>query len=196
MTWLTPGRWRNSRGSISLGLQRALRAEGRSAPDAISDRVADGLGQSHAPAGHASLGGRGGCGRLSVGKRLQHRLSPRGRQPTESLRSRHNRLTACQPQGVAFKRNDAMLEVLQIGVIVLPGMGIQDNLADRPGCSASLFFASRSLTISHSLGSKCPKNCCWTSLAKSQIYYLCDRFDRFCKTPISESSGARWFAHT
>jgi hypothetical protein len=32
---------------------------------------------------------------------------------------------------VAFKRNDAMLEVLQIGVIVFPGTGIQDNLADK-----------------------------------------------------------------
>jgi hypothetical protein len=30
-----------------------------------------------------------------------------------------------------FKRNDAMLEVLPIGVIVLPGSGIQDNLADK-----------------------------------------------------------------
>ena len=32
---------------------------------------------------------------------------------------------------MAFKRNDAMLEVLQIVVIVFPGMGIQDNLADK-----------------------------------------------------------------
>ena len=30
-----------------------------------------------------------------------------------------------------FKRNDAMLEILPIGVIVLPGSGIQDNLADK-----------------------------------------------------------------
>lgn len=30
-----------------------------------------------------------------------------------------------------FKRNDAMLEVLPIGVIVFPGTGIQDNLADK-----------------------------------------------------------------
>lgn len=30
-----------------------------------------------------------------------------------------------------FKRNDAMLEVVPIGVIVLPGSGIQDNLADK-----------------------------------------------------------------
>jgi len=30
-----------------------------------------------------------------------------------------------------FKRNDAMLEVLPIGVIVFPGSGIQANLADK-----------------------------------------------------------------
>lgn len=30
-----------------------------------------------------------------------------------------------------FKRNDAMLEVMPIGVIVYPGTGIQDNLADK-----------------------------------------------------------------
>ena len=30
-----------------------------------------------------------------------------------------------------FKRNDAMLDVLPIGVMVLPGTGIQENLADK-----------------------------------------------------------------
>ena len=30
-----------------------------------------------------------------------------------------------------FKRNDAMLEVLPIGVMVFPGTGIQGNLADK-----------------------------------------------------------------
>ena len=30
-----------------------------------------------------------------------------------------------------FKRNDAMLDVLPIGVMVFPGTGIQDNLADK-----------------------------------------------------------------
>ncbi|MER9675011.1 DUF2493 domain-containing protein [Mesorhizobium sp. M0208] len=30
-----------------------------------------------------------------------------------------------------FKRNDAMLDILPIGVIVFPGTGIQDNLADK-----------------------------------------------------------------
>ena len=30
-----------------------------------------------------------------------------------------------------FKRNDAILEILPIGVIVFPGTGIQDNLADK-----------------------------------------------------------------
>ena len=30
-----------------------------------------------------------------------------------------------------FKRNDAMLELLPIGVMHFPGTGIQDNLADK-----------------------------------------------------------------
>jgi hypothetical protein len=30
-----------------------------------------------------------------------------------------------------FKRNDAMLEAMPIGVLVFPGSGIQDNLADK-----------------------------------------------------------------
>jgi YspA, cpYpsA-related SLOG family len=30
-----------------------------------------------------------------------------------------------------FKRNDAMLDVLPIGIVVFPGTGIQDNLADK-----------------------------------------------------------------
>ena len=30
-----------------------------------------------------------------------------------------------------FKRNDALLEILPIGVIVFPGSGITDNLADK-----------------------------------------------------------------
>jgi hypothetical protein len=31
----------------------------------------------------------------------------------------------------AFKRNDQMLDVLPIGVMVFPGTGIQENLADK-----------------------------------------------------------------
>ena len=30
-----------------------------------------------------------------------------------------------------FKRNDAMLDVLPVGVLVFPGNGIQENLADK-----------------------------------------------------------------
>ena len=30
-----------------------------------------------------------------------------------------------------FKRNDQMLDILPIGVVVFPGTGIQDNLADK-----------------------------------------------------------------
>jgi hypothetical protein len=36
-----------------------------------------------------------------------------------------------------FKRNDALLETLPIGVIVFPGSGVTDNLADRRSASAS-----------------------------------------------------------
>ncbi len=36
-----------------------------------------------------------------------------------------------------FKRNDAMLELLPIGVMHFPGTGIQDNLADKASGSAS-----------------------------------------------------------
>ena len=34
-------------------------------------------------------------------------------------------------QGSAVQRNDAMLELLPIGVMHFPGTGIQDNLADK-----------------------------------------------------------------
>ena len=40
-----------------------------------------------------------------------------------------------------FKRNDAILEVLPIGVIVLPGSGIQDNLADKAKKQADALIA-------------------------------------------------------
>jgi hypothetical protein len=30
-----------------------------------------------------------------------------------------------------FKRNDAMLDIVPIGVIIFPGTGIQDNFADK-----------------------------------------------------------------
>ena len=30
-----------------------------------------------------------------------------------------------------FKRNDQMLDIMPIGVIIFPGTGIQDNLADK-----------------------------------------------------------------
>ncbi|MFX6330989.1 DUF2493 domain-containing protein, partial [Acinetobacter baumannii] len=38
--------------------------------------------------------------------------------------TRHNK-------AAPFKRNDAMLETLPIGVMVVPGSGIQGNLADK-----------------------------------------------------------------
>ena len=44
-----------------------------------------------------------------------------------------------------FKRNDQMLTVIPIGVIVFPGTGIQDNLADKARSSASRSGSSASL---------------------------------------------------
>lgn len=35
--------------------------------------------------------------------------------------------SSCQP----FKRNDQLLEALPIGIVVFPGSGITDNLADK-----------------------------------------------------------------
>ena len=44
-----------------------------------------------------------------------------------------------------FKRNDALLDVLPIGLVVFPGSGITENLADKArGMSVPLFdFRSR-----------------------------------------------------
>ena len=43
-----------------------------------------------------------------------------------------------------FKRNDQMLDVLPIGVMVFPGTGIQDNLAEKAKKSRSSVFRSGS----------------------------------------------------
>jgi hypothetical protein len=57
---------------------------------------------------------------------LLHGGSPKGAE----------RIAACWADNrkvaqVAFKRNDSILEVLPIGVVVFPGSGICDNLADK-----------------------------------------------------------------
>jgi len=40
-------------------------------------------------------------------------------------------ITAKHAKAAPFKRNDAMLDVLPVGVLVFPGNGIQENLADK-----------------------------------------------------------------
>ena len=35
------------------------------------------------------------------------------------------------PKAAPFKRNDQLLEALPIGVVVFPGSGVTDNLADK-----------------------------------------------------------------
>ena len=42
-----------------------------------------------------------------------------------------NLLRTKHAKAAPFKRNDAMFEALPIGVVVCPGTGIQDNLADK-----------------------------------------------------------------
>jgi hypothetical protein len=63
------------------------------------------------------------------------RLAQRGRtdrhQVGDQPQGAADRLQAGLDEAAPFKRNDAMLEVLPIGVMVFPGTGIQDNLADK-----------------------------------------------------------------
>ena len=70
---------------------------------------------------------------------LLHGGSPRGAEHIASLWGRERKVPqiAFKPdfarhrQAAPFKRNDAMLDILPIGVIVFPGNGINDNLADK-----------------------------------------------------------------
>ena len=50
------------------------------------------------------------------------RLKTYSSQPTDWTR---------HAKAAPFKRNDQMLDVLPVGVMVFPGTGIQDNLADK-----------------------------------------------------------------
>ena len=53
-----------------------------------------------------------------------------------------------------FKRNDQMLDVLPIGVFVLPGSGIQENLADTsasPSGNSAMVARKRNPPISHTI---------------------------------------------
>lgn len=75
---------------------------------------------------------------------LLHGGSPKGAELIAQKWAEHRRVTpiAFKPdwtkhrKAAPFKRDDAMLDVLPIGVVVFPGTGIQDNLADRRGSSA------------------------------------------------------------
>jgi hypothetical protein len=70
---------------------------------------------------------------------LLHGGSPKGAERIAACwaDSRKVRQIAFKPdwtrhaKAAPFKRNDQLLEVLPIGVIVFPGTGIQDNLADK-----------------------------------------------------------------
>jgi hypothetical protein len=70
---------------------------------------------------------------------LLHGGSPKGAERIAARWSDHRKVPqiAFKPdwtrhaKAAPFKRNDAMLEVLPIGVMVFPGTGIQDNLADK-----------------------------------------------------------------
>jgi hypothetical protein len=68
---------------------------------------------------------------------LLHGGSPKGAERIAAAWAETRKVTqiAYKPdwtrhaRSAPFKRNDAMLEALPIGVIVFPGTGIQDNLA-------------------------------------------------------------------
>ncbi|WP_219993654.1 DUF2493 domain-containing protein [Asticcacaulis tiandongensis] len=70
---------------------------------------------------------------------LLHGGSPKGAEKIAARWADHRKVTqiAFKPdwpkhaKAAPFKRNDEMLETLPIGVLVFPGTGIQDNLADK-----------------------------------------------------------------
>ena len=70
---------------------------------------------------------------------LMHGKSPKGAEKIASRWADHRGVPQIgfapdwtkHGRAAPFKRNDQMLEVLPIGVLVFPGTGIQDNLADK-----------------------------------------------------------------
>ena len=70
---------------------------------------------------------------------LMHGKSPKGAEKIAARWADHRKVpqVAFRPdwtkhgRSAPFKRNDAMLDVLPIGVLVFPGTGIQENLADK-----------------------------------------------------------------
>ena len=85
------------------------------------------LGQARS--GPRQAPGHGAAARRIAEGRRAHRR-PLGRSPqgaADRLQARLDHHAKAAP----FKRNDPMLEVLPIGVLVAPGTGIQENLADK-----------------------------------------------------------------
>ena len=70
---------------------------------------------------------------------LMHGKSPKGAEKIAACWADHRGVVQIgfapdwtkHGRSAPFKRNDQMLDVLPIGVIVFPGAGIQDNLADK-----------------------------------------------------------------
>jgi hypothetical protein len=70
---------------------------------------------------------------------LMHGGSPKGAERIAARSAYHRKVTQIvfrpdwtkHTKAAPFKRNDAMLGALPIGIIVCPGTGIQDNLADK-----------------------------------------------------------------
>jgi hypothetical protein len=70
---------------------------------------------------------------------LLHGGSPKGAERIAACWADHRKVRqiafkpdwARHAKAAPFKRNDQMLEAMPIGVIVFPGTGIQDNLADK-----------------------------------------------------------------
>ena len=64
-----------------------------------------------------------------------HRKAPSASLPDGPITARWRRSSSGprtkHAKAAPFKRNDAMFEALPIGVVVCPGTGIQDNLADK-----------------------------------------------------------------
>ena len=70
---------------------------------------------------------------------LLHGGTPKGAELIASRWADHRKVpqVAFRPdwtkhgKAAPFKRNDAMLDVLPVGILVFPGTGIQENLADK-----------------------------------------------------------------
>ena len=70
---------------------------------------------------------------------LLHGGTPKGAELIASRWADHRKVPqiAFKPdwtkhgKAAPFKRNDALLDTLPVGVLVFPGTGIQDNLADK-----------------------------------------------------------------